>query len=509
MPFSVVDIFAGPGGLGEGFASLKDKNGRRVFKNVLSIEKEELAHKTLSLRSFFRQFEPNRVPKEYWQYIKDEISRDELFKLYPKQAAQAAHEAICIELGKASHKLVTELISERIKDNSKWALVGGPPCQAYSFIGRSRMRSTNPDFEKDARHFLYLEYLKILADHAPPVFVMENVKGLLSATHSGSRMIERILCDLKNPGNALKRTVNNSEYNLYSFTVKKSPDEYSPEDFLIKFEKYGIPQARHRILIFGIRKDFKITPDILKLQDGPSVEDVIGDLPKIRSTISKGADSMELWKQVLESCQSEKWYEGGKANGLFNTMVKLDKSVSRLDKVQYSTGGEVLCYVGTPKVYSKWYRANCEDVISNHSSRGHMRSDLQRYFFSSSYALANNRSPNLINFPKALLPLHKNLSGKITEVSFVDRFKVQIKSKPSTTITSHISKDGHYFIHYDPLQCRSLTVREAARLQTFPDNYKFEGSRTSQYHQVGNAVPPMLAVQIAEVVSDVLKKIRI
>lgn len=143
-----------------------------------------------------------------------------------------------------------------------------------------------------------------------------------------------------------------------------------------------------------------------------------------------------------------------------------------------------------------------QQVVLNHETRGHMKSDLGRYMFCASFAEAYGRSPTSSDFPKKLAPEHENWGSG----AFADRFRVQARGRPSSTVTSHLSKDGHAFIHWDPSQCRSLTVREAARLQTFPDDYLFTGNRTQQFVQVGNAAPPLIARQIANVVYSILQK---
>jgi DNA (cytosine-5)-methyltransferase 1 len=268
MTYPVIDLFAGPGGLGEGFSAFEKSTGRRPFSNVLSVEKDEAAHRTLLLRSFYRQFEPTDVPEDYLSYLQGDITRDALFNAHKREANAAMREAVCLELGVSPYAEVRELISQRLKDSSKWVLVGGPPCQAYSLAGRSRMRTTRPDFEKDERHFLYVEYLKILADHMPPIFVMENVKGLLSATHKGDRIVEKIFADLRNPSKAVKGRSSGRGYKLFSLSQRVRPEHLEPSDFIIKAEKYGIPQARHRLLILGIRDDLDITPDILTEEIG-------------------------------------------------------------------------------------------------------------------------------------------------------------------------------------------------------------------------------------------------
>jgi DNA (cytosine-5)-methyltransferase 1 len=250
----------------------------------------------------------------------------------------------------------------------------------------------------------------------------------------------------------------------------------------------------------------KVRPRQLRTNKAPSVRETISNLPPIRSSISRGNDSLSNWLKEISGLTSLNL--ASELNGapyakavLSGIRLQLKGAGERpVDRSSQKYPGRT---VSRHRVLSDLYDPRL-NILTGHESRGHMASDLRRYMYAAVFAEATGSSPKLADFPRSLLPAHQNVELGRTGKMFSDRFRVQLPDEVSTTITSHISKDGHYFIHYDPVQCRSLSVREAARLQTFPDNYKFEGPRTSQYHQVGNAVPPYLARQIAEVVAEVL-----
>lgn len=507
MPIPVIDLFAGPGGLGEGFSSLLNRNNERVFKIKLSVEKNQHAHRTLELRAFFREFPFGDVPQDYYDYLARKISLEELYLRYQRQAECAWQEAWHTELGedKTPNNEVDERIELALSTKRNWVLIGGPPCQAYSLVGRSR-RVNDPEFATDEKHFLYKEYLRILAVHRPPVFVMENVKGLLSATVRKERIFEQILADLRCPpfiaGQGRK---DNLQYQLFPLVANRGEvsGHFEPEDFVIRSEEFGIPQARHRIIILGIRSDLPRKPDLLKREKTQvTIERAIGDLPKLRSGLSKEPDSAKEWCEAVHESVRAKWFLNGEMeDGLRKALASAAKQVA----VNLSRGGLFVAANVMPGCHKNWFFDAKLKGICNHETRSHIRADLHRYFFAAVFACKNGRSPLLEDFPTALLPEHQNVQDALKENKFNDRFRVQIAGRPSTTVVSHISKDGHYYIHYDPSQCRSLTVREVARLQTFPDNYFFEGPRTEQYQQVGNAVPPLLARKIAAIVADLLE----
>ena len=512
-PIPVIDLFAGPGGLGEGFSSLSGPDGSPRFKLRVSIEKDPHAHSTLSLRALFRQFPKGKAPDCYYDRIRGHISREALFAHPDAREAgeEALNEARRAELGSKAHEEIDARIAAALGDESNWVLIGGPPCQAYSIAGRSRRTKEDQEkFESDEKHFLYKEYLRIIRRFKPAVFVMENVKGMLSSTHGGSGIFERIMEDLSSPGDGLS-------YGIRSLVVPGETADLAPKDFIIEAERFGIPQSRHRVILFGVRSDIaagtpelSLHPERFIIPTSPvpvSVAEALSGLPRLRSCLSrrsKTEDSHDAWLDILRAAPDAMGDWSGSASPIFK--ANLEGAIAEAavctspggafiakDMTRDGPGGRLHDWLVDPRLGG----------VIQHDARSHMHSDLHRYLFASCYAKTFGVSPKVTQFPRGLLPAHENATDDAPP--FADRFRVQLASSPSSTVVAHIAKDGHYFIHPDPSQCRSLTVREAARLQTFPDNYFFEGNRTQQYTQVGNAVPPLLARKIALVVLDFMR----
>lgn len=521
---NIIDLFAGPGGLGEGFYSYPKESTDKSFKIRMSVEMEPNAHKTLQLRAFFRQFN-GKAPQAYYDYVRNPSpeAREGLFDKYPNEAAAALEESMYQpkELGnEEDDKAIEKRLKELKKEKGPFVVIGGPPCQAYSNAAKSRNSGkVGYSLKEDKRAALYKEYLNVINIIEPEVFVMENVKGILSSKIDGELIFDQILEDLRDPKKAIgKRTKH--KYEIYSLV--QDPDDIErntgpiykqSKSFTINFEKFGIPQKRHRVILLGIRSDLKKKPDTLKESSKQiSIESIIDGMPELRS----GPSNREYKGEQLKSFDSKAWHKMVTSFGKDlakrlqeskdNQHASIVNSSLKSVRSDLDQGGRFVSSTSKGfktdfknKITSWIYDPSMKGFV-NHETRGHLQADLKRYFWAATYAELNkdlpNPSPKAQDYPKYLEPKHKNWkSGHHS-----DRFRVQVRNKPSTTVTCHISKDGHYYIHYDPTQCRSLTVREAARLQTFPDNYLFEGGRTAQYVQVGNAVPPFLAHQIANIV---------
>jgi len=534
MSIPVIDLFAGPGGLGEGFSRVK----KLTFKTVVSIEKDVMAHETLRLRAAHRHLQQNptttRETWETWDQLIEKSPWDMLFRNLSSskdsnilEACQCANaEALRLELGPERREEVSKEIRNRLEKISNdqrlprnIVLIGGPPCQAYSVVGRSRNKGEKAYVaNEDIRHFLYLEYLHVITEFQPAVFVMENVKGILSSKVDDERIFEKILRDLRRPGIPDGAT-GDLEYVLLPLVGPRGEEEIAkPHKFILRAEDFGIPQARHRVIILGVRKDVYLAAEAkvgtLVPSDPPSVSDVIGDLPQLRPQVSKRGGGMhwldalnsplcDYVVRVLKNDVEPQMREVGKLMEKLRTDLSERKSDPGAGKERIRIPERKRKPV---KALADWYGDRKSEILPNHESRSHMPSDIVRYLFVSSFGKVTGESPRLADFPGMLLPEHKNVDRfNVAQSIFKDRFRVQLGGKFSMTITSHIAKDGHAFIHYKPKQCRSLTVREAARLQTFPDSYVFLGNRTAQYTQVGNAVPPLLANKVADIVADLLK----
>ena len=510
-PVPVIDLFSGPGGLAEGFAALQTKGGRSRYRIELSIEMDQVAHRTLRLRAFLRKF--RTFPDEYYEYVNGLLpSEPDWAALYPEEWEESGNETPRVQLGtdEATRLLRKRIRAIRREHGTRTVLLGGPPCQSYSVAGRARNAGNpNYDINEDERLSLYKEYARVLGMLQPWVAVMENVKGMLSAQYEDEPVFDDVMEALQNAGGR-------NRYRLFALapaTGSRSwKDGLERKDFLVRAEEHGVPQRRHRVFVICIRTNIAAAlpegtfPKLNPREARVPLNDVVGEMPHLRSRLSRGDDG-EAWQSAVEDA-----YRLVEQHLPQTSQTQEQKFRSALKLALTSASGEPLPFRdlsvtgaagvadSCPESLREWFRDENLNRLPNNETRGHIREDIGRYLYAAAFARTFGRSPRAEDFPHELAPEHANWkSGK-----FADRFRVQTADKPSTTVTSHISKDGHYFIHPDPRQCRSLTVREAARLQTFPDNYLFRGGRTQQYVQVGNAVPPYLAHQIAEQVVKIV-----
>ena len=399
----VLDLFAGAGGLSEGFI----KAGCQI---VGHIEMEQKSCSTLITRMIYHSLRKKGKLEEYKKYLLGKISRDELIEKYGLQKERDS--VICAKISKDNYRGLIEQIKTRLDGQPLDIIVGGPPCQAYSYIGRAR------DLEKmrtDERNFLYKHYVEFLKALKPKMFVFENVPGLISAGKGVYLKDMRRLMLLAG---------------------------YTTDYKILNAADYGVPQNRKRVILVGWRKDSKLDsyPDFPKVERDYKVRDFFIDLPEIKA--GEGSD-----------------------------IRKFPKNNKLLEKLG---------------IRSKKF-----GLLMDHISRPNTKQDLEIYRLA---VLAKQKGENIkYNHLPENLKTHHNENG------FLDRFKVVDESAlGSHTVVAHIAKDGHFYIHPDLKQNRSLTVREAARLQTFPDDYKFEGERGPRLKQIGNAVPPMLSEIIAK-----------
>ncbi|WP_271400959.1 DNA cytosine methyltransferase [Salinicoccus roseus] len=409
---NIIDLFSGAGGLSEGFRNVG-------FKNIAHVEVDKHASKTLKLREAFYYLKEQNKLNIYEKYLKDELKFEEMLSLIP---SSVTNKVINKEINQENINDILSDINELKGDKTIHGIIGGPPCQAYSTIGRARNKDK---LKTDERVYLFNFYIDFLKEFEPEFFIFENVKGLLSfKDYNGDLLLPLI---------------------KKSFQDALHVGSYEIEYKIVNSADYGVSQNRERLIIFGKKKNViakSFFKSLIKYKNTPlTLNELFFDLPQLKS---------------------------GESNNCYRK--------------------------SEPNSFIKNYYRKYNLPLSQNISRPNNDNDLKIYQI---VAEGKKRGENVkySDLPSNLIK-HKNNHG------FLDRFKALDGSGIAHTVVAHIAKDGHYYIHQDALQNRSITVREAARLQTFPDDYYFESSRTSAFRQIGNAVPPLLAEKFASVIQN-------
>ena len=334
-------------------------------------------------------------------------------------------------------------------------------------------------------------------------------RGMLSARLNGKLIFPKVMRRLRHAGGL-------DGYRLFALASRSAArsgnDGLNPEDFLVHSEQHGVPQTRHRVFVICVRRDVaeelaeEHLPRLEPEGDPVPLDDIIGAMPRLRSRLSQD-DGPGSWQDAVRAAHD--LIIANQPAMADDEEVRFRSALARALATANGTAppsrdahGDTRLSANCPRGLRDWLFDERLRILPNNETRAHMAADLARYLFASAFGCVFGRTPKTPDFPEALVPRHANWHTG----HFDDRYRVQLADRPCTTVTSHLSKDGHYFIHPDPGQCRSLTVREVARLQTFPDNYFFHGTRTQQYVQVGNAVPPFLAHRIALTLSTALDR---
>lgn len=398
--YTVIDLFAGAGGLSEGFV-------QAGFVPIAHVEMDKDACNTLRTRCCFHYLRANNLLDIYYKYLKGEITRETLYGSVPEEVTNAV---INVEISDDTINETFGKIKQLAKGRKIDMIIGGPPCQAYSLLGRHRRT-----MEDDPRTLLYLQYGKFLKEFTPKGFVFENVPGLLSA----------------------KKGVHFQNLQTYFGELG-----YKVHFRMLNASDYGVLQERRRIIIVGWQKDNDMGyPEIKKISTNAVINDILEDLPLLKAGE----------KEMVSSYKME------------NNLYLRESGI----------------------------RADGEKFVTQNITRPVNANDAAIY----AYAIKLWDSKQ-VRVKYTDLPIE--LRTQKNEDSFLDRFKVVNGKGNAHTIVAHLAKDGHYYIHPNKKNCRSISVREAARMQSFPDNFYFEGSRSAMFKQIGNAVPVLMANTIAE-----------